>query len=210
MADLRWDEVRRYLEESEHELLAELSEARGFLHQPVPSGWTIAQIVRHLVRTEQVMYPLWSLVPKLGRFPRLVETMDSANSALWRLMGMRTIEKASAKLSAFNAVEGRYRTPVFLRPLSGAGGYDELIEWRQRVRDRSLRAIASVDENTLNTLNWSHPLVGSYTLMEFAQFLGIHERHHLPQIQRIARMYSLLDRPGWRSEVASRSGNLKI
>jgi len=58
MADLRWDEVRRYLEESEHELLAELSEARGILHQPVPSGWTIAQIVRHLVRTEQVMYPL--------------------------------------------------------------------------------------------------------------------------------------------------------
>ena len=49
-----------------------------------------------------------------------------------------------------------------------------------------MRAIAAVDEVTLNRLCWSHPLMGSYSLMEFAQFLGVHERHHLPQIARLS------------------------
>jgi len=185
MEELRWGEVRSYLEECECALLEELSRARGMLHEPVPGGWTIAQIVHHLVRTEQVMYLIWAVVPKLRRFPRCLKAADSTNSALWRWMGMRTIESAQGKLTTANAAHGRYRAPVFLRPASGVKSYDELIEWRRRTRDRSLRAITSIDEETLNSLRWSHPLLGSYTLMEFAQFLGIHERHHLPQIQRI-------------------------
>jgi hypothetical protein len=185
MAEMRWDEVRSYLDESECALLAELSQARRRLHQPVPGGWSIAQIVHHLVRTEQVMYPVWAVIPKFRRFPRCVQAVDAANAALWRLLGMRTVESAKGRLTAVNATEGRYRAPVFLRPARGVKSYDELLEWRRSTRNRSLRAITSVDQNALNSLRWSHPLLGSYTLMEFAQFLGIHERHHLPQIQRI-------------------------
>lgn len=185
MEPLRWRDVRSYLDESECALLAELSRARRILHKPVPGGWSVAQIVHHLVRTEQIMFLMWAVIPKFRRFPRCVEAVDSCNAALWRLMGMRTIESAEGKLTTANATEGRFQAPVFLRPAPGLKTYDELIEWRRRTRARSLRAIASVDEETLNALRWSHPLLGSYTLMEFAQFLGIHERHHLPQIQRI-------------------------
>jgi hypothetical protein len=185
MAKMRWDEVRSYLDESESVLLAELSQARHRLHEPVPGGWSIAQIVHHLVRTEQVMYLVWAVIPKFRRFPRCVKAVDVTNAALWRLLGMRTVESAKGKLTAVNAAEGRYRAPVFLRPTSGVKSYDELIEWRRCTRDRSVRAITLVDEHTLNSMRWSHPLLGSYTLMEFAEFLGIHERHHLPQIQRI-------------------------
>jgi hypothetical protein len=68
---------------------------------------------------------------------------------------------------------------------------DELMEWRRSIRDQSWRAISSVSEDALNTLSWSHPLLRSYTLMEFVQFLGIHERHHLPQIRRIRALHPL-------------------
>jgi DinB family protein len=138
------------------------------------------------------MILIWTVIPKFRRFPRCVEAVDRCNAALWRWMGMRTVESAKGKLTPANAAEGRFLAPVFLRPTTGLKGYDELIEWRRCTRDRSLRAIASVDEETLNTLRWSHPLLGSYTLMEFAQFLGIHEGHHLPQIQRIRGA-----EPGW-------------
>jgi hypothetical protein len=185
MERLRWGVVRSYLDETEGALLAELSLARPILHKPVPGGWSVAQIVHHLVSTEQVMYLIWAAIPKFRRFPRCVEAVNRCNAALWRLMGMRTVESARGKLTIANATEGRFQAPVFLRPPPGLKTYDELIEWRRCTRDRSLRAIATVDEETLNTLRWSHPLLGSYTLMEFAQFLGIHERHHLPQIQRI-------------------------
>lgn len=183
MAELSWGEVRTYLQDSEDALLAEVMRARHVLHDPVPNGWSVAQIVQHLVRTEQLMYLVWVVVPRFRRFPRLVRIADGANARLWRLMGMRTIE--SAAITPANATKGRYRAPLFLRPANGARTLDDLIEWRRRTRDRSLRAISAVGETTLNLLRWSHPLLGSYTLMEFAQFLGMHERHHLPQIRRI-------------------------
>ncbi len=185
MEPLRWRDVRSYLAESEGALLAELSRAHSILHKPVPGEWSVAQIVHHLVRTEQIMFLIWAVIPKFRRFPRWVEAANTCNATLWRLMGMRTIESAEGKITTVNATEGRFQAPVFLRPSRGLKTYDELIEWRRCTRDRSMRAIASVDEETLNTLRWSHPLLGSSTLMEFAQFLGIHERHHLPQIQRI-------------------------
>jgi len=189
MSDLRLKDVRAYLEESGNELLSEVSRARQVLHEAVPGGWTIAQIVHHLVRTEQVMYLVWAVVPKIRRFPRLLGAIDRTNTGLWRLMGMRTVESINGSLTPSNAAEGRFHTPLFLRPVSSKKSLEELIEWRRSTRNQSWRAISSVGEDTLNTVSWSHPLLGSYTLMEFAQFLGIHESHHLPQIRRIRSLH---------------------
>lgn len=187
MADLSWTEVRTFLEESEQTLLSEVSRTRQILHHPVPNGWSIAQIVEHLVRTEQVMYLIWTVVPRLRRFPQIVRIADAANSSLFKAMGMRTVEAGS------QLEKGRYRAPVFLNPAAHRRDLEQLIAWRRRTRDRSLRAIAAVDEATMNSLRWSHPLFGSYTLMEFARFLGVHERHHVAQIRRIEESLAIPD-----------------
>ncbi|MEO8027935.1 MAG: DinB family protein [Bryobacteraceae bacterium] len=180
---LHLPEVRAYLDECETDLLAELERASEVLHQNAGRGWTVAQIVHHLIRTEQVMYLIWSAIPRLARWPRLLHAMDGANAQLWKAFGMRTVEAGKPEVS--NPAAGRFRAPVFLRPRATSHTCESLIAWRRKVRDRSLRAISRIDDETLNTVRWSHPLLGSYSLIEFAQFLGVHERHHLAQMKRI-------------------------
>jgi hypothetical protein len=181
MAHISLAEVQGYLDESERELLSALSHV-GTPEPPQASGqWTRAQILAHLIRTEQVMYPIWAVVPKFRSAPALLRLVDQSNAALWRAMGMRTVV-AVERLNPANAAEGRFRAPVFLRPAEVTRSVEDLLAHRRRVRERTLRAIAAADEGTLNALRWSHPLMGTMTLMEFAQFLGVHEQHHRPQI----------------------------
>lgn len=179
------EEIRNYLTITEQRLLEELQLSREILDRPVPGRWTIAQIARHLIRSEQVMYPLWTVLPKLARWPGLIQKMDRSNVALWHLMGMRTVVPPSANVISAYATEGTFRAPLFLRPAAKATDYARLIDTRRRTRERTLAAVAALDRDALDTLRWSHPEMGSITLMEMFRFLGIHEEHHLPQIQRI-------------------------
>jgi DinB superfamily len=179
------EEIRAYLTRTEQRLLEELERSREILDLAVPGRWTIGQIARHLIRSEVVMYPLWTVAPKLARWPRLMQGMDRANTALWHLMGMRTTEPPSTQRFSAYATQGRLRAPLFLRPSARPADYAKLIETRQRVRARTLAAVAALDEATLGRVRWSHPEMGSLTLLEMFRFLGIHEEHHLPQIQRI-------------------------
>jgi hypothetical protein len=178
-------EVLRLLAESEARLLEELERSRDIIHQAVPDGWTIAQIVHHLIRTEHYILPIWALVPKLAKWPALIDRLDRANAWMCRSFGMRTLEQAPENLTLDNAGSGRFRAPWFLDPRIRRVPLETLLEWRRSARTRSLRAIQSLDDSTLNRLRWSHPLLGSFTLMEFVKFLALHEAHHLPQIQRI-------------------------
>lgn len=183
---LRWDEVNEYIHESEAELVDELALCRDCPHkEPEGGGWMIAQIVHHLVRTEQIMYLVWLIAPKLRDFPWILRGLDRTNALLWRLMGMREMESAGGRPTPENATKGKFSAPVFLRPGRASANVGKYIEWRNHVRKRSLRAIVSLSEETLSNVKWSHPLFGPYTLMEFARFLAVHEQHHLPQIRNI-------------------------
>jgi hypothetical protein len=183
VTDLTVAGVRAYLEGCDRALLAEL-EAAPISDVRLSGRWTATQIMDHLNRTELLMYPIWTVVPRLRRFPGALRLMDRANAALWRGAGMSTVVPTS-RLGPANAEEGRFRAPAFLRP-SVTPALEVLLKRRTQIRGRTMRAIAAVDEVTLNRLHWSHPLMGSYSLMEFAQFLGVHERHHLPQIARLS------------------------
>jgi hypothetical protein len=178
-------EIFAYLEFTEGRLLGELDRSRRLLDQPVADGrWTIGQIARHLIQSERVMYPMWTVVPKLGAWPGLLRSLHRLNVALWHLMGMRTVEAPTTKLSAAYAKEGRFTAPLFLRPTRRPTDYAALLEARRKVRTRSLAAITACGASTLHRLSWSHPELGRLSLFEMAEFLGIHEEHHLPQIER--------------------------
>lgn len=183
-AVLGWREVRVFLEQTDQELIAELTQVRSMLHTAERGGdWSPAQVVDHLVRTEKLLYLIFTLIPKLRRFPRILRAADKADAWLWRKLGLRTIESPGAKLTPANATEGRFLAPLFLRPPRRARDFDELLAWRRHTRERTLRMISALDEEMLNEITWTHPLLGTYTLMEFVQFLGTHELHHLPQIR---------------------------
>lgn len=181
----RLSEVLRYLEDSEAKLLRELSPAQDILNCPAPTGWTIGQIVQHLIMAEKAMLSIWKIVPKLERWPAVTQFVDRANRVIWRAMGMRILETGGERILPANATEGRFRAPVFLSPRYRPVTYDQLLEDRRSVRVRTLQAIRDVPEETLGRLRCSLPHSGSYTLLELVQFIGIHETHHLPQIQRI-------------------------
>lgn len=181
MTDLSLAEVQGYLDESERALLSALSDGGSPGPTSTPGQWTRPQILQHLIRTEQVMYPIWAVVPKFRSVPAVLRLVDQSNAVLWRAMGMRTVVEAG-RLTPANAVEGQFRAPVFLRPAAVTRSVEDLLAHRRRVRERTLRAIGATDEATLNRLCWSHPLMGTMTLMEFARFLGVHEQHHRPQI----------------------------
>jgi hypothetical protein len=184
-AQLKLSTVLVYLDECDACLLAELELARDLLHHRPPNGWTIAQIIHHLILAEKIMLPIWEVVPRLARWPALITAMDRANISLWRALGMKTLEPGGDRLSPANAVTGRFRTPVFLDPPRRPFTCDQLVERRRAIRSRTLRALNRLDEETLHRLRWSLPHSGSYTLIELARFIGIHEIHHVPQIRRI-------------------------
>jgi len=185
MATLRWKEVHHFLHETEQQLLSALTQARPVLHRPAAEGgWSPAQVVDHLVRTEKLLNLIWTLVPRLRAYPRVLKAADRANSGFWLMLGLRTIESPREKLTPANATMGRFQAPHLLRPPKRAREFDQLIAWRSETRAGTVQRLSALDEGVLNSLRWTHPLLGSFTLLEFAQFLGTHELHHLPQIQR--------------------------
>src|SRR5262245_6361214 len=97
-SELRLSKILSYLDECDAKLLAQLERAKDFLHRPPPRGWTVAQIVHQLILAEKVMMPIWTVVPTVGRWPRLLTMMDRGNAVLWRALGMRTVEAAEGQL----------------------------------------------------------------------------------------------------------------
>jgi hypothetical protein len=178
-------QVLAYLGYAEARFLRELELSREVLDRYVPGEWSISQIARHLIRTEQMMYPLWFLVPKIGRWPALCRNLDTINAGLWRLAGLKTLEAPASRIAPDNATDGRFEAPFFLTPSHRPVELVTILKSRNDVRTRTLRAIESIPEKDLLDLRWSHPVLGSFSLLGMIQFLGIHEEHHLPQIQRI-------------------------
>jgi len=168
--------------------VAELGLAIDVLHWRPPQGWSVAQIVHHLILAEKMMMPIWTIVPSLSRWPRLVNAMGRANAVLWRALGMKTIEPIDERIVPSNASAGRFRTPVFLDPRPRLFDYNQLLERRRSTRAQTRRAVELLDDATLMRASWILPHSGSYSLMELVRFIGIHEMHHVPQIRRIREL----------------------
>jgi hypothetical protein len=179
------DDVLNYLEQSGGNLLLELQLSHKTLNWQEQGGWSAAQVIEHLARAETAMLAIWTVAPKLQRWPALARAVDRWNSRLWRGLGLRIVESAGARITPANASAGKYAAPGFLSPPNRPTSYDHLIKKRAAVRRRTLRAISRIPEQTLVEISWSLPHSGRYSLLEIVQFIGIHEMHHLPQLRRI-------------------------
>jgi len=187
---LRLSSVLDYLDHTDREFLTELNRSGAILNEAIPNRWAIAQIARHLIQAERMMLVIWKVVPALQRFPRLLNVLDTTNTSVWRLMGMKIIEPMTERITPANALDGKFRAPAFLSPPNRRVSLNELIARRRAVRNSTLKALTAIPEPQLQRLSWSLPHSGSYTLVELVQFIGIHEAHHLPQIRQIRDHFS--------------------
>ncbi|HZS04897.1 MAG TPA: DinB family protein [Blastocatellia bacterium] len=178
----------QYLKATQEGLLAQ---ARGvdLNYYPPDGGWSAGQVLAHLIRTEKYLYPLFWTGGKLGLPQSLLNVINRVNISASKLAGMGFIsngEKIPEGMSNLTLqFKGRFKAPAFLKPGKRDYELEALLVKREKVRSRTLGLVSSVPFHRLATLRFSHPVLGSFTLLEFFVFLGKHEEWHTEQIKRI-------------------------
>lgn len=185
--DLR--EVLSYLNSTQNKLIAELN--NHDLNQfPADGGWSAGQVMIHLIKTEKYLYPLFSLVPRLIRSQKLLDKLDWLNTLLSKMAGMSFLSNGDQLPKEFNQVQletfkGRFTAPAFLKPRRQKYKLDDLLQKREAARTKTLTALRKANLSRLQQLRFSHPILGSFTLIEFVLFIGKHEEWHTEQLKRI-------------------------
>lgn len=184
-----------YLESANAKLLANVQPTQ--LNQfPADGGWSQGQVVAHLIRTEQYLYPVFAWLPRLARVPWLVRGLDGLNLALCKLAGVgfvslgdqldKSPDTSGGTLRQLNPqFRGRFRAPAFLKPGRNQYDWQTLLLRRTQTRGRTLAALQQAPFWQLQTVRFSHPELGTMTLLEFVLFLGKHEEWHAEQLTRI-------------------------
>jgi hypothetical protein len=187
MSDYALPELLRYLDTTNAALLERVDVAR-LNDCPADGGWSQAQVLAHLTRTETYFYPLFTVAPLLIRSQRVLDALNRLNIWLCKAAGMSFESRGDqpAGLTALSPqFKGRFFAPAFLKPRRRVYDWTELLASRERTRQRTLAALRRVDWTRLNALRFSHPVLGAFTLAEFVLFLGKHEEWHTEQIKRI-------------------------
>lgn len=125
METLPTDELQSllaYLETTQAKLLASV-QLEQLNQYPAAGGWSQGQVLAHLIRTEQYLYPVFAWLPRLARIPWLVRALDRMNTALCKLAGLGFVslgdqpDKSGGALQQLNPqFRGRFLAPAFLKP----------------------------------------------------------------------------------------------
>lgn len=182
-------DLQEYLDSTQTQLLAEL---RGLDLNAFPAngGWSAGQVLAHLIKTEKYLYPLFSFVPKLIRSQKILNRLDWLNIALNKLAGMSFLSNGEQSPNIFQQKDlakfrGRFTAPAFLKPRRKFYDLEKLWVEREAARAKTLAALSHSDFSRLKQLRFSHPILGSFSLFEFALFIGKHEEWHTEQLKRI-------------------------
>ncbi|MFN0111245.1 MAG: DinB family protein [Blastocatellia bacterium] len=189
MASNEITELLAYLDSTQKKLIAELSN-QDLNHYPADGGWSSGQVVAHLIKTEKYLYPLFSFVPRLIRSQMMLDKFDWLNTALNKLAGMSFLSLGDQTPKDFVKTDmatfrGRFKAPAFLKPRRKIYDLDALLQKREAARAKTLAALHRADLSRLKELRFSHPILGSFSLLEFVMFIGKHEEWHTEQLKRI-------------------------
>lgn len=140
---------------------------------PAPDEWSGAQIVEHLGKVEGATAKRLE-----GVFARALEAGLAVESDDAPLLG------ALDRFASVEAPLRRLDAPERLRPSAApdlAACWASLVA----VRERTLRAYATVDGRALTQVSAPHPLLGPLNGYEWLLFLGKHEQRHIGQLRRV-------------------------
>jgi DinB superfamily len=137
-------------------------------YKPTPETWSVGQVLHHLILIEVSISKLFNKLIKENR--RVIGASD-----VMRIEDMTYGADRPQQAPAFGM-------PSHGRPLGDL--LTELIATRERTR-QTLARYAGDDPSELR---WIHQRFGDMGMAHWVRFIGLHEGHHLRQIERIMAM----------------------
>lgn len=136
------------------------------LNEEVESGrWTIAQVLEHLYLIESVV---------AARIEKMLA--DEKNGPADKQKPIQRTLDRSHKAEA----------PAILEPSQGFQSGDVITGKLAESREKLLAIIDSAgDESVLSGKSAQHPVFGTMNLQQWIEFIGLHERRHLQQIEEL-------------------------
>ena len=173
----RLGELRGELDRTREGLLATVArmpaDATGL--RPCADGWSIAEVVEHLLIVETGIGRL------LGKLGKQAETLGPETSTASVLSSLDRFELTDPAR--------RIESPTAMSPTGGVTLAESLAglgESRRRILDLLQR----VSGRALGDLAAPHPLLGQFTFYQWLLFLAQHEERHTLQIRETARRLS--------------------
>ncbi|GAC1455511.1 MAG: hypothetical protein PVSMB1_05030 [Gemmatimonadaceae bacterium] len=169
----RLDEIKAYLAEVRGQLTAIVaaSPPPALTRRPSEAAWSGAEIVHHLGHVE-------------GATTKMLESLFARALA----DGLPAETQTTSLLHCLDQYhvpdrgKRRIEAPERLRPPRDAD-LDRACKALSQVRERTLRAVATVDGRDLSAISAPHPVLGVLDGYQWVLFLGQHEARHLNQIK---------------------------
>lgn len=134
-------------------------------YKPRPDAWSVGEVLHHLILIEISISKLFNKLIKENQ--RVVGASD-----VMRVEDMRY------------GADQPQQAPEFGRPSSGRSIGDLLTELGT-TRERTIQTLAGYTGDDPSELRWKHQRFGDMGMAHWARFIGLHEGHHLRQIERI-------------------------
>ena len=163
----RWEQ----LQASKQALESAIANSTCDAHFQPADGWSIAQVVEHLIASEG---------GTLGY-------MKKKSSGGWGVLEEATAEhhERSNAINARLESDERYKAPdVLPEPGNSTSLQDLLQKWSSLRRELEV-FLLTLDITHFNKLVFRQPSAGMLTILHALEFMDAHLRHHLPQINRI-------------------------
>jgi uncharacterized damage-inducible protein DinB len=135
-------------------------------------GWTVAEVLHHLHRMEELVTSLVSRQAVRAREKGVGP--DLGGESLLHSLDRFSIETVTDRLTA----------PESVAPQAGLGK-GELLAMLRDSRARLRKTLEDAADVDLSRLQLPHPVLGRIDMYQWVLFIGKHEMRHLGQIQRI-------------------------
>jgi DinB superfamily len=130
-----------------------------------PETWSVGEVLHHLILIEVSISKLFNKLIKENQ--RVIGASDA--------MRIEAMTYGAA---------GPQQAPEFGIPTHGRL-FDDLLIELAATRKRTTQTLAKYTGDDPSELRWTHHRFGDMGMAHWARFIGVHEGHHLRQIERI-------------------------
>jgi uncharacterized damage-inducible protein DinB len=170
----RLEEIWTETESARERLLAFVTAIpdASFDRRREPGGWSVAEVLHHLCRMEDVVTSLLSR--QAARAREKGTGPDVGGESLLHSLDRFSIETVSDRIKA----------PDSVAPRTGLAK-GELLSLLHASRAQLRKTLEEAADVDLSRLQFPHPVLGRIDMYQWVLYLGKHEMRHLGQIERI-------------------------
>ena len=134
-------------------------------YKPTPETWSVGEVLHHLVRIEVSISKLFNKLIKENQ--RVIGASDAM-----RIEDMTYDADGPQQAPEFGI-------PVHARP------FGDLLTELTATRERTTQTLTKYTGDDPAELRWTHQRFGDMGMAHWGRFIGLHEGHHLRQIERV-------------------------